>query len=100
VSVASLSISIYFGLKNAAKGGAKAIKSFGKALAKIAKTLGPVAHALFTVLSKVMEIGGKGLSFLANNLWILFLFILGYFFNYIQNKRKFNQNQNQNRNQN
>jgi hypothetical protein len=89
LSVASLSIAIYYGMKNTARGEAKAIKGFGKALEKIAKT-GPVASALFTILSKIMQVGGSVFGFLANNLWILFLFILRYFLSYMR-KRKSNQ---------
>jgi hypothetical protein len=92
VSVASLSIAIYYGMKNTAKGGANAIKGFGKALAKMAKTLGPIASALFAILSKVMQVGGSVLGFLADNIWILFLFILGFFLTYVS-KRKAKSNQ-------
>jgi hypothetical protein len=49
----------------------------GKALAKFAKAALPILVHIINLLSTVLSWGGKGLAFLARNLWIVAIVIAG-----------------------
>ena len=75
ISVAGIITTIVMGMKTVAVGGAKAASKFGKFLAKLAEKAGPVLGALLNLAAGLLKLGAKGISFLAENLWILAVII-------------------------
>ena len=71
ISVAGIITTIVMGMKTVVVGGAKAASKFGKFLAKLAEKAGPVLGALLNLAAGLLKLGAKGISFLAENLWIL-----------------------------
>ena len=71
ISVAGIITTIVMGMKTVVVGGAKAASKFGKFLAKLAEKAGPVLGALLNLAAGLLKLGAKGVSFLAENLWIL-----------------------------
>ena len=71
ISVAGIITTIVMGMKTVGKQGAKAASKFGKCLAKLAEKAGPVLGALLNLAAGLLKLGAKGISFLAENLWIL-----------------------------
>ena len=75
ISVAGIITTIVMGMKTVVVGGAKAASKFGKFLAKLAEKAGPVLGALLNLAAGLLKLGAKGISFLAENLWILAVMI-------------------------
>ena len=75
ISVAGIITTIVMGMKTVVVGGAKATSKFGKFLAKLAEKAGPVLGALLNLAAGLLKLGAKGISFLAENLWILAVII-------------------------
>ena len=75
ISVAGIITTIVMGMKTVVVGGAKAASKFGKFLAKLAEKAGPVLGALLNLAAGLLKLGAKGISFLAENLWILAVII-------------------------
>ena len=75
ISVAGIITTIVMGMKTVVVGGAKAASKFGKFLAKLAEKAGPVLGALLNLAAGLLKLGAKGISFLAENLWILAVLI-------------------------
>ena len=75
ISVAGIITTIVMGMKTVAVRGAKAASKFGKFLAKLAEKAGPVLGALLNLAAGLLKLGAKGISFLAENLWILAVII-------------------------
>ena len=75
ISVAGIITTIVMGMKTVVVRGAKATSKFGKALAKLAEKAGPVLGALLNLAAGLLKLGAKGVSFLAENLWILAVLI-------------------------
>ena len=75
ISVAGIITTIVMGMKTVVVSGAKATTKFGKALAKLAEKAGPVLGALLNLAAGLLKLGAKGVSFLAENLWILAVLI-------------------------
>ena len=75
ISVAGIITTIVMGMKTVVVGGAKAASKFGKFLAKLAEKAGPVLGALLNLPAGLLKLGAKGISFLAENLWILAVII-------------------------
>ena len=71
ISVAGIITTIVMGMKTVVVGGAKSASKFGKFLAKLAEKAGPVLGALLNLAAGLLKLGAKGISFLAENLWIL-----------------------------
>ena len=71
ISVAGIITTIVMGMKTVVVSGAKATSKFGKFLAKLAEKAGPVLSALLNLSARLLKLGAKGVSFLAENLWIL-----------------------------
>ena len=71
ISVTGIITTIVMGMKTVVVSGAKATSKFGKALAKLAEKAGPVLGALLNLAAGLLKLGAKGVSFLAENLWIL-----------------------------
>ena len=71
ISVAGIITTIVMGMKTVVVSGAKAASKFGKFLAKLAEKAGPVLGALLNLAAGLLKLGAKGVSFLAENLWIL-----------------------------
>lgn len=44
-------------------------------LSNIAKKLGPIIGPIFGLLSNILSLGAKGIGFIANNLWLLAIFL-------------------------
>ena len=70
ISVAGIITTIVMGMKTVVVRGAKAASKFGKFLAKLAEKAGPVLGALLNLAAGLLKLGAKGISFLAENLWI------------------------------
>ena len=77
ISVAGIITTIVMGMKTVVVSGAKATSKFGKFLAKLAEKAGPVLGALLNLAAGLLKLGAKGVSFLAENLWILAV-LVGY----------------------
>ena len=77
ISVAGIITTIVMGMKTVVVGGAKAASKFGKFLAKLAEKAGPVLGALLNLAAGLLKLGAKGISFLAENLWILAVLVVG-----------------------
>ena len=75
ISVAGIITTIVMGMKTVVVSGAKATSKFGKALAKLAEKAGPVLGALLNLAAGLLKLGAKGVSFIAENLWILAVLI-------------------------
>ena len=75
ISVAGIITTIVMGMKIVVVGGAKAASKFGKFLAKLAEKAGPVLGALLNLAAGLLKLGAKGISFLAENLWVLAVMI-------------------------
>ena len=75
ISVAGIITTIVMGMKTVAVRGAKAASKFGIFLAKLAEKAGPVLGALLNLAAGLLKLGAKGISFLAENLWILAVMI-------------------------
>ena len=75
ISIAGIITTIVMGMKTVVVSGAKATSKFGKALAKLAEKAGPVLGALLKLAAGLLKLGAKGVSFLAENLWILAVLI-------------------------
>ena len=75
ISVVGIITTIVMGMKTVAVRGAKAASKFGKFLAKLAEKAGPVLGALLNLAAGLLKLGAKGISFLAENLWILAVLI-------------------------
>ena len=75
ISVAGIITTIVMGMKTVVVGGAKAASKFGKFLAKLAEKAGPVLGALLNLAAGLLKLGAQGISFLAQNLWVLAVMI-------------------------
>ena len=75
ISVAGIITTIVMGMKTVVVRGAKAASKFGKFLAKLAEKAGPVLGALLNLAAGLLKLGAKGISFLAENLWVLAVMI-------------------------
>ena len=71
ISVAGIITTVIMGMKTVVKQGARATSKFGKFLGKLAEKAGPVLGALLNLAAGLLKLGAKGISFLAENLWIL-----------------------------
>ena len=71
ISVAGIITTIVMGMKTVVVSGANAASKFGKFLAKLAEKAGPVLGALLNLAAGLLKLGAKGVSFIAENLWIL-----------------------------
>ena len=63
------------GMETVVKQGARATSKFGKFLGKLAEKAGPVLGDLLNLAAGLLKLGAKGVSFLAENLWILAVII-------------------------
>ena len=88
ISVAGIITTIVMGMKTVVVGGAKAASKFGKFLAKLAQKAGPVLGALLNLAAGLLKLGAKGISFLAENLWILAVIIAYALWDRVQKKAK------------
>ena len=75
ISVAGIITTIVMGMKTVVKKGANATSKFGKFLGKLAEKAGPVLGALLNLAAGLLKLGAKGVSFLAENIWILAVII-------------------------
>ena len=73
--VGSFIASIIMAVRNAVKTVAKGTSSFGQSVVKVLKKLGPVFAAIGSILLTALGIISQALMFLANNLWILLVFL-------------------------
>lgn len=71
--IASIITTISISARNAIKKEAKATGKFAKAVFSLGKKLSPILIPLFNMLATVLSWRGKGLSWLASNLWVLVL---------------------------
>ena len=88
ISVAGIITTIVMGMKTVVVSGAKATSKFGKALAKLAEKAGPVLAALLNLAAGLLKLGAKGVSFLAENLWILAVLVAYALWNEVKKKGK------------
>ena len=88
ISVAGIITTIVMGMKTVVVGGAKAASKFGKFLAKLAEKAGPVLGALLNLAAGLLKLGAKGISFLAENLWILAVLVAYALWDRVQKKAK------------
>ena len=88
ISVAGIITTIVMGMKTVVVGGAKAASKFGKFLAKLAEKAGPVLGALLNLAAGLLKLGAKGISFLAENLWILAVLAAYALWDRVQKKAK------------
>ena len=88
ISVAGIITTIVMGVKTVAVRGAKAASKFGKFLAKLAEKAGPVLGALLNLAAGLLKLGAKGISFLAENLWILAVLAAYALWDRVQKKAK------------
>ena len=88
ISVAGIITTIVMGMKTVAVRGAKAASKFGKFLAKLAEKAGPVLGALLNLAAGLLKLGAKGISFLAENLWILAVIIAYALWDRVQKSKK------------
>ena len=63
-------------VRNTVKTFAKGTSSFGQSVVKVLKKLGPVFAAIGSILLTALGIISQALMFLANNLWILLVFLV------------------------
>ena len=75
ISVAGIITTVIMGMKTVVKQGVRATSKFGKFLGKLAEKAGPVLGALLNLSAGLLKLGAKGVSFLAENLWILAVLI-------------------------
>ena len=88
ISVAGIITTIVMGMKTVVVGGAKAASKFGKFLAKLAEKAGPVLGALLNLAARLLKLGAKGISFLAENSWILAVLVAYALWDRVQRKAK------------
>lgn len=88
ISVAGVITTVVSGARNAAKRGGKALKKFAKSVYNTGKKLGPLLSALGTILSKMILLGGQGLMWLSQNLWILALALSYFIYNEYKDYRR------------
>ena len=85
IGVAAGVFTVVYGIvawtKGAAVATAKAGYSVGKTIAKILAKLGPIAAAIGSFVISLMSYLSQGILWLANNLWILLLALLGFLYN-------------------
>ena len=85
-------VSLAKGVGREAGGAADSAAGFLKKFAKLAKKLGlviePIVSAAFNILAAFLKYTAKALSFLLNNLWLLFLFLAYILYEYLSKKYK------------
>ena len=91
IGVAAGVFSVVYGIvawtKGAAVATAKATHSFGKTIAKILAKLGPIAASIGSFVISLLSYLSQGVLWLANNLWILLLALVGYLYNEYSRRR-------------
>ena len=88
ISVAGIITTIIMGARSVAKKGVRATSKFAKAMANLAGKVGPVLTSVLNVIAKVLSWGAKGIAFLAKNLWILALALTYFLYNEYKRRRK------------
>ena len=71
IGIAGIITTIIISARKAILSGAQVTRAFAKALYDLGKKLGPLLAPLLNIFSQVISFGGKGLLWLANNLWVL-----------------------------
>jgi hypothetical protein len=94
ISIAGIITTVVVAGKKAIVGASKGLRSskglgaVGKALAGLAKSALPILVPILNLLSTILSWGAKGLTFLAQNLWIIAILIAGAIYKYLQGRRK------------
>ena len=88
LSVAGILITAIMGGRNTVKKGGKALGKFAKGISKVFKKLGPEFSALGTLISKMILVGSQGLLWLSQNLWVLFLAIAYFVYEYRRRRKR------------
>lgn len=71
ITIAGVITTIVVAAKNAVKKGANFTKKLAKKIYELGKKLGPLLAPILNVLGKIVEMGARGLGWLAGNLWVL-----------------------------
>ena len=88
ISIAGIVTTVIVSTRSVIRQGASATLKFGKAVAKALEAISPLLAPLGSILATVISLGAKGLSFLANNLWIFIMFLVWIFYKSVQDRFK------------
>ena len=82
-----LVVSIVSILKSGARKLAGA-SSFAKGVVELAKKLGPILGPIVSFVGAVLKLGGQGLAWLTNNLWVLALLLTYWIMQEVRRRRR------------
>lgn len=87
ITIAGIVTTVVLSTRKAVRSSAKAVGRFAKALGNLGKKLGPILAPVIGFVSQALTWGVKATRWLANNLWVLVLFLTYLVYDYF-NKRK------------
>ena len=75
IGIAGVITTVVLNGRSVIRKGAQATSKFAKAVANLAKKFGAVLGPLLSIVGQVLSWGAKGLAFLAENMWMLAVFL-------------------------